>query len=256
MKAIEWTPEPGLCCQIFAISRRGRPLTILSIRPLNQFVGYHALLDGVSTSSLQHNSERRPSDISRPNGRFSSYLYLASISTISMIQVEGETISTPDSSVRSSLYPLVITKMFRSVLWWARRRGIRTSAYLDDPIVKASAQDKSTLHLRLIQGKMEFEDSLWAKPNHPWNLFSIWIIWDSASTLAECLSMRRSKWHEIWDINRQQGFLLLFTTWPYLLERLSDNIPIFQAQRMTLGYCLETSQISMRSRLLGHVAGK
>ena len=53
-----------------------------------------------------------------------------------------------------SLSPLVFTKVLKPVLRWARRRGIRISAYLDDLIIVAKTKELSREHTRLVHAKL------------------------------------------------------------------------------------------------------
>jgi hypothetical protein len=54
-----------------------------------------------------------------------------------------------------SLSPLVFTKILRPVLKWARTRGIRISAYLDDILIAASTKQEAEEHTRVVQRQLE-----------------------------------------------------------------------------------------------------
>lgn len=54
-----------------------------------------------------------------------------------------------------SLSPMVFTKILRTVLKWARRRGIRLAAYLDDLLVVARSQHTSQIHTRAVLRKLQ-----------------------------------------------------------------------------------------------------
>lgn len=54
-----------------------------------------------------------------------------------------------------SLSPLVFTKILRPVLRWARRKGIRISAYLDDLLIVARDHRTSLVHTRMVQDKLK-----------------------------------------------------------------------------------------------------
>jgi hypothetical protein len=53
-----------------------------------------------------------------------------------------------------SLSPLVFTKILRPVLKWARRKGIRLAAYLDDILIVAKDQATSKKHTHLVLSKL------------------------------------------------------------------------------------------------------
>lgn len=54
-----------------------------------------------------------------------------------------------------SLSPWVFTKIVRPVLTWARQRGIRISAYLDDIIIAASTKEEAKQHTRMVREQLE-----------------------------------------------------------------------------------------------------
>jgi hypothetical protein len=53
-----------------------------------------------------------------------------------------------------SLSPLVFTKILKPVLRWARRKGIRISAYFDDLLIVARDKRTSQVHTRLVLQKL------------------------------------------------------------------------------------------------------
>lgn len=54
-----------------------------------------------------------------------------------------------------SLSPMVFTKVLRPVLRWARRKGIRLSAYLDDLLIVAKDQATSNRHTKTVLQKLQ-----------------------------------------------------------------------------------------------------
>jgi len=53
-----------------------------------------------------------------------------------------------------SLSPLIFTKILRPILKWARRRGIRLTAYLDDLLIIAKSKIETELHTKLVREKL------------------------------------------------------------------------------------------------------
>lgn len=53
-----------------------------------------------------------------------------------------------------ALSPYVFTKVLRPVLRWARRKGIRITAYLDDLLIIAKDYHTSQLHTQMVQDKL------------------------------------------------------------------------------------------------------
>lgn len=53
-----------------------------------------------------------------------------------------------------SLSPLVFTKVLRPLLRWARRRGIRITAYLDDLLIMARTEEQSRRNTQLVWDKL------------------------------------------------------------------------------------------------------
>jgi len=49
---------------------------------------------------------------------------------------------------------MVFTKILKPVLRWARRKGIRLTAYLDDLLIVAKDRPTSLLHTRLVLHKL------------------------------------------------------------------------------------------------------
>jgi hypothetical protein len=54
-----------------------------------------------------------------------------------------------------SLSPLVFTKVLRPVLKWARRKGIRLAAYLDDILIVAKDIQTSQRHTQIVLNKLQ-----------------------------------------------------------------------------------------------------
>jgi hypothetical protein len=54
-----------------------------------------------------------------------------------------------------SLSPFVFTKIVRPILKWAREKGIRISAYLDDILIAARTKEEAKEHTRLVRGQLE-----------------------------------------------------------------------------------------------------
>jgi len=63
-----------------------------------------------------------------------------------------------------SLAPFVFTKVLKPILRWARRKGIRLTAYLDDLLIVASSKEQSQLHTQMV---LERLTSLGFVVNHP-----------------------------------------------------------------------------------------
>jgi len=53
-----------------------------------------------------------------------------------------------------SLAPLIFTKILRPLLRWARTKGIRISAYLDDLIIAAATKELSRKHTKMVWDKL------------------------------------------------------------------------------------------------------
>jgi hypothetical protein len=54
-----------------------------------------------------------------------------------------------------SLAPYIFTKILKPVLKWARRKGIRISAYLDDLLIVAKSEQLSRQHTQMVMNKLE-----------------------------------------------------------------------------------------------------
>jgi hypothetical protein len=54
-----------------------------------------------------------------------------------------------------SLSPFVFTKIVRPILKWAREKGIRISAYLDDILIAARTKEEAKEHTRLVREQLE-----------------------------------------------------------------------------------------------------
>lgn len=67
---------------------------------------------------------------------------------------KGQTYQYTSLPFGLSLSPWLFTKVTKPLLQWARRKGIRLTAYLDDFLIIAPSHDLSLKHTRMVQDKM------------------------------------------------------------------------------------------------------
>ena len=144
----------GFRSQLFTIPKKNRRLpTGTEFTTPQPIYATQTFQDGVTENHLQLHQPRRLPDKYRPSRRLSPHpgrTMLPSISTI-LGQVSYQFRVLPFGL---SLSPMVFTKMLRPVLRWARRKGIRLSAYLDDLLIVAKDKQTSQHHTRMIAQKL------------------------------------------------------------------------------------------------------
>lgn len=89
----------------------------------------------------------------QPPGRISTCSCSSHVSKVPAVPMERSALRTLAFGL--SLSPLVFTKILRPVLRWARRKGIRISAYLDELIIVAKTKEMATHQTSLILNKFK-----------------------------------------------------------------------------------------------------
>jgi hypothetical protein len=154
-KAIEHATGPGFQSRLFTIPKKTGDLRpVLNLRPLNTYVRPESFkMETVQTvcSTMLKNDYLTSIDL---KDAFLHILISPAFRKYLQFEWKGNLYQFRTLPFGLSLSPLVFTKILRPLLRWARRRGIRLSAYLDDLLIMARSKELSLLHTRLIRGKL------------------------------------------------------------------------------------------------------
>jgi len=154
-QAIEPATAAGFRSRLFTIVKKTGDLRpVLNLRPLNQYVEQESFkMETTKTvcSMILKNDFLTSIDLKdaflhvpiSPNHR--RYL---------QFQWKGKIYQFRTLPFGLSLSPLVFTKVLRPLLRWARRKGIRLSAYLDDLLIMARTEEQSRRNTRLVREKL------------------------------------------------------------------------------------------------------
>ena len=154
--AIEHAVGPGFTSQLFTIPKKTGDLRpVLNLRPLNQFVPEkHFKMETIQHVCHIINPKDYLTSIDLRDAFLhvpihpSSRQYLQFIWRDKLYQFKVLPFGL-------SLAPLVFTKVLKPLLRWARRRGIRISAYLDDLIIAAKSKSRSLKATALVLDKLK-----------------------------------------------------------------------------------------------------
>lgn len=155
-RAIEHASGPGFRSRLFTIPKKTGDLRpVLNLKPLNRFVRQESFkMETVKTvcSMLQKKDFLTSVDL---KDAFLHVLIDPIHRKYLQFVWQGRTYQFRTLPFGLSLSPLIFTKILRPVLRWARRRGIRLSAYLDDLLIMASSREKSIRDTCLVMDKLQ-----------------------------------------------------------------------------------------------------
>jgi hypothetical protein len=156
-KAIEQVSPSaaGFRSQLFTIPKRtGSRRPVLNLRPLNQFVPkVHFKMESLKSTCMFINQGDFLTSIDLAD----AFLHvLVDQSSVGYLQFawEAQLFQFEVLPFGLSLSRLVFTKILRPILRWARRKGIRISAYLDDLLIVAKDYRTSLNQSRLVVRKL------------------------------------------------------------------------------------------------------
>jgi len=154
-KAIEEASSPGFTSRLFTIPKSTGDLRpVLNLRPLNRYVPARSFkMETIKSvcNMLQKNDYLTSIDLA---DAFLHILIHPSHRKYLQFQWNGKQYQFRVLPFGLSLSPLVFTKVLKPVLRWARRLGIRISAYIDDLIIAAKTKELSKEHTRLVYAKL------------------------------------------------------------------------------------------------------
>jgi hypothetical protein len=154
-KAIEPAMAAGFRSRLFTIVKKTGDLRpVLNLRPLNQYVTQESFkMETTKTvcSLIQKNDYLTSIDL---KDAFLHVPISPSHRHFLQFQWKDRLYQFRTLPFGLSLSPLVFTKILRPLLRWARRRGIRLSAYLDDLLVMARSEEQSRRNTRLVREKL------------------------------------------------------------------------------------------------------
>ena len=154
--AIEYASGRGFSSQLFVIPKKTGDLRpVLNLRPLNEFLpAQHFKMETIQhvCSVLNRNDYLTSIDLSdaflhvpiHPDSRrYLQFLWKGRLYQFKVLPFG------------LSLAPLIFTKVLKPLLRWARRKGIRISAYLDDLIIAAATKEKSRMATEMVLHKLK-----------------------------------------------------------------------------------------------------
>jgi hypothetical protein len=154
--AIECASGPGFTSPLFVIPKKiGDLRPVLNLRALNQFLPVkHFKMETIQhvCTLIKKNDYLTSIDLSdaflhikiHPESRkYLQFLW------------KGQLYQFKVLPFGLSLAPMIFTKMLKPLLRWARKRGIRISAYLDDLIIAAASKEKSKLATKMVLRKLK-----------------------------------------------------------------------------------------------------
>lgn len=151
-KAIEECSGMGFYSRLFTIPKKtGGLRPVLNLRPLNQYLkAPHFKME-----TLTHICQMlRPKDWLTSINLSDAFLHVAVQPTSRRylrFRWQGKTYQFRTLPFGLSLSPYIFTKIIRPILQWARKQGIRISAYLDDILVAATSREESERHTFMIE---------------------------------------------------------------------------------------------------------
>jgi len=155
-KAIEEASEAGFTSHLFTVPKKTADLRpVLNLRPLNKFIPRRAfkMETMVQVCRMVKKGDWMTSiDL---QDAFLHILVHPSSRRFLQFQWNGTQYQFRVLPFGLSLSPLLFTKILKPVLTWARKKGIRVSAYLDDLIILASSVEESQQHTRMLQDKLQ-----------------------------------------------------------------------------------------------------
>lgn len=153
--AIEPSSQPGFRSRLFTIVKKTGDLRpVLNLRPLNQFVNQESFKmesTKLVCSMIQKNDYLTSIDL---KDAFLHVLITPSQRKYLQFQWKDKIFQFRTLPFGLCASPLVFTKVLRPILRWARRRGIRLTAYLDDLLVMAQTEEKSRQDTILVRNKL------------------------------------------------------------------------------------------------------
>jgi len=154
-RAIEHASGPGFRSRLFTIPKKTGDLRpVLNLRPLNRFVQSDSFkmetIQMVCTMITKHDY-LTSIDL---KDAFLHILISPAFRKYLQFEWKGQIFQFRTLPFGLSLSPLVFTKVLRPVLRWARRKGIRISAYLDDLLIMARTKELSMLHTQQVMEKL------------------------------------------------------------------------------------------------------
>ena len=154
-RAIEEATTTGFTSRLFTIPKSTGDLRpVLNLRPLNRYVPARSFkMETVKSvcNMIQKNDYLTSIDLA---DAFLHILIHPSHRKFLQFSWSGKQYQFRVLPFGLSLSPLVFTKVLKPVLKWARRRGIRISAYLDDLIIAAKSKALSREHTQLVMAKL------------------------------------------------------------------------------------------------------
>lgn len=154
-RAIEPATDAGFRSRLFTIIKKTGDLRpVLNLRPLNQYVKQESFKmesTKLVCNMIQKNDYLTSIDL---KDAFLHVLVAPSHRKFLQFQWKGKIYQFRTLPFGLSLSPLVFTKILRPLLRWARRRGIRMSAYLDDLLIMARSKEQSRHYTRLVRDKL------------------------------------------------------------------------------------------------------
>jgi hypothetical protein len=154
-RAIEHASGPGFQSRLFTITKKTGDLRpVLNLKPLNQYVEPASFkMETVKTvcSMLLKNDYLTSIDLT---DAFLHVLVDPAHRKYLQFQWQGQAYQFRTLPFGLSLSPLVFTKILRPILRWARRKGIRLSAYLDDLLIMARSKEQSLRFTQLVREKL------------------------------------------------------------------------------------------------------
>ena len=154
-QAIEPATAPGFRSRLFTIVKKTGDLRpVLNLRPLNQYVE-HEFFKMKTTKTVC--SMILKNDFLTSIDLKDAFLHVPIAPThrkYLQFQWKGKTYQFRTLPFGLSLSPLVFTKILRPLLRWARRKGIRLSAYLDDLLIMGRTVEQSRRNTQLVREKL------------------------------------------------------------------------------------------------------
>lgn len=154
-QAIEPATDPGFRSRLFTIVKKTGDLRpVLNLRPLNQYVEQTSFkMETTKTvcAMVYKNDYLTSIDL---KDAFLHVPVAPAHRRYLQFQWKGRIYQFRTLPFGLSLSPLVFTKVLRPLLRWARRKGIRLSAYLDDILIMARSEEQSRKNTQLVRDKL------------------------------------------------------------------------------------------------------
>jgi Reverse transcriptase (RNA-dependent DNA polymerase)/DNA N-6-adenine-methyltransferase (Dam) len=146
----------GFRSQLFTIPKKtGERRPVLNLRPLNKYVPRkHFKMESLKMACTLINRGDYLTSIDLADA-FLHVLVHQSSRRYLQFAWDGRLFQFRVLPFGLSLSPMVFTKVVRPVLRWARRKGIRLSAYLDDLLIVSRSLQTARAHTRMVQRKLQ-----------------------------------------------------------------------------------------------------